>query len=247
MTEALVLLISHEDELHPNRVLAYFESHGIRTDIRRPFKGEELGNPDGSVIASVVFGGPFSVFDEDQHPFLRDEHLWIERCLKLEIPLLGICQGAQSIARVLGAEVGPKPSGACEFGYYSITPTAAGQTYFPDQLFVAQAHYHEFAVPHGAELLASGCEFQNQAFRYGENAFAFQFHAELFPAGFRRWQTELSSLYDKPGAQAPPRQQELMDLHDPAQHRWFMRFQEELFGAAVRAVRDRAPELAHHA
>ena len=47
-------------------------------------------------------GGPFNVFDEAKHPFLHDENRWIEQCLKTGVPLLGICQGAQSIARVLG-------------------------------------------------------------------------------------------------------------------------------------------------
>lgn len=234
MSEAHVMLVSHHDEVPDNRVLAYFQANGVGTRVCRPFKGEPLATPDSSVIASVVFGGPFNVFEEERHPFLHDENAWIEACMKRDIPLLGICQGAQSIARVLGAAVGPKPDGCCEFGYYEITPTPAGRAYFPEQLVVAQAHYHEFAVPSGAELLAAGREFGQQAFRYGSRTFAFQFHAEMTPDGFQRWQSDLSSLYERPGSQTRARQDELAREHDQAQHAWFMSFQECLFGDAIR-------------
>lgn len=237
MSKARVVLVSHHDEVRNNRVLDFFRANGVPADIRRPFKGDALGSPDGSVIASVVFGGPFNVFDETQYPFLHDEHAWIEACMKRDIPLLGICQGAQSIARVLGAAVGPKPDGSCEFGYYDIMSTPAGQPFFPERLVVTQAHYHEFAVPGGAELLATGRAFCQQAFRYGRNTFAFQFHADVTKAEFRRWQVELSSLYDKPGSQTRRRQDELAGQHDEAQHAWFMTFQDALFAGAIRDAR----------
>jgi GMP synthase (glutamine-hydrolysing) len=93
-------------------------THG--PEIRYPFKGDALGAVDGSVAASVIYGGPFNVFETDRHPFLNDEHRWIEQCMARGMPLLGICQGAQSTAHVLGARCGPIAGEPHEFGYYQI-------------------------------------------------------------------------------------------------------------------------------
>ena len=80
----------------------------------------------GAVVGAVVYGGPFSVFETDAHPFLNDEYRFIDACMTRGVPLLGICQGSQQIAHHLGAHVGPKSGETCEFGYYEVTPTADG-------------------------------------------------------------------------------------------------------------------------
>lgn len=234
---ARIVLIRHGDEPDDDRVVAYFRSKGLEPEIRKPFKGEPLGDVDSSVAGSVVYGGPFNAFDEEKHPFLRDENRWIEQCTKNGVPLLGICQGAQSIARVLGAEVGPKDGEPHEFGYYEIAPTPAGRAIFPDKLVVCESHFHEFQVPAGAELLASSKLFAQQAFRYGAATFGFQFHGEVTPAGFRRWQQSAWAAYGKPGAQSRTEQDALMARHDRQQHIWFMGFLDRLFGDAVSAAR----------
>ena len=235
-----VVLIRHGDEPDDDRVVTYFRTRGIEIEIRKPFKGEALGAVDSSVVASVVYGGPFSVFEEDKHPFLRDENRWIEQCLRRSVPLLGICQGAQSMARVLGAQVGPRPGEPQEFGYYEITPTAAGRAYFPDSLVVCQAHFHEFGIPAGAELLASSRLFTNQAFRYGPDAFAFQFHPEVTVEGFRRWQRSEWAGFGRPGAQPRAEQDALMAQHDASQHAWFIGFLDVFFGRSLPALPVRA-------
>jgi GMP synthase (glutamine-hydrolysing) len=234
-----VVLIRHGDDPDDDRVTTFFKDKGITPDIRRPFSGEPLGDFDTSVVAVVVYGGPFNVFEENKYPFLYDENLWIERCLKHDVPLLGICQGAQQMARVLGAEVGPKPGEPCEFGYYEIEATAAGRAIFPARLVVALSHFHEFQLPRGATLLASSAAFRQQAFQYGANAFAFQFHAEVRSAGFRRWQEATPANqgnYFRPGAQVREEQDRLMARHDQAQHAWFMAFQERHFASAFTSI-----------
>jgi len=230
---ARIVLIRHGDDPDDDRVVTYFRSKGLEPVIKKPFRGEPLGNADSSVAASVVYGGPFSVFDEEKHPFLRDENRWIEQCIGNGVPLLGICQGAQSIARVLGADVGPKTGEPHEFGYYEIEATDAGRAFFPDKLVVCQSHFHEFQIPAGAELLASSARFAHQAFRYGAAAFGFQFHAEVTPAGFRRWQHSDWAAYGKAGAQSRAQQDEAMARHDLRQHQWFMEFLDQLFGTAA--------------
>ena len=229
-----VVLIRHNDGPEDDRVVQYFRDRGIEPEQRYPFKGEALGAVDGSIAASVLYGGPFNVFETDKHPFLRDEHRWAEGCMARGLPLLGICQGAQSIAHVLGARVGPKPGEPHEFGYYRIRATEAGRHYFSEELTVAQAHFHEFELPRGAELLATGDCFRQQAMRYGDATFAFQFHAEVTRAGFRRWQDEPWAAFGKPGVQTRAEQDALGAAHDRRQHDWFMGFLDRVF-AGLRA------------
>ncbi len=231
---ARFVLVRHGDDPDDDRVVGYFRAKGIEPDIVRPFKGERLGDVDRTVAGSVIYGGPFNVFDEDLHPFLHDEARWIRQCMAAHVPLLGICQGAQQIARVLGAEVGPMDGEPTEFGYYEITPMEAGRASFPDRFVVAQSHFHAFQIPPGAELLAGSALFPQQAFKYGARTFGLQFHAEVTPPGFRRWQDAPWARYGKPGAQTRQEQDQLMAAHDAAQHQWFMGFLERLFGEAVR-------------
>ena len=237
---ARIVLIRHSDEPEDDRVVTFFRHHGAKLDTVKPFKGEPLGEVDGSVAASVVYGGPFNTYDEDKHPFLHDENRWIEQCLKRDVPILAICQGAQSMARVLGAYTGPKAGEPSEFGYYEIFPTEAGRAYFPERLVVTQSHFHEFHLPHGAEHLASSEAFSWQAFKYGVSAFAFQFHAEVTPDGFRRWQQSDRAIQDMPGAQSRAEQDALMAEHDAAQGAWFMSFMEKQFRSAAEAARPQA-------
>ncbi len=228
-----VVLVRHNEGPYDDRAAAFFRGRGVAPEEKAPFRGEALGEVDDSLVASVVYGGPFNVFETEQNPFLLEEHRWIEACMAKAVPLLGICQGAQSIAFVLGAEVGPKPGEPHEFGYYPIHPTEAGRTLLPEPLTVAQSHFHEFALPAGAERLAYSESFANQAMRYGETTYAFQFHPEVTSAGFRRWQEAPWAPYGKPGAQSRAEQDALQAEHDAAQHDWFMGFLDGLFGPAL--------------
>jgi GMP synthase (glutamine-hydrolysing) len=229
-----VVLISHGDGPMDDRVNLWLARHGIAPEIRRPFRGEPMPPADGSVAASVLYGGPFDAFADDRLPFLADEARWIEGCIAAGVPLLGICQGAQQIAHVLGAQVGAREPEVHEFGYYPLVPTKAGRAIIPDGLHVAQSHWHGFELPAGAELLAATADYPTQAMRYGASTWAFQFHAEVTPAGFRRWQAAMADRYGKPGVQPRDEQDRLMALHDAAQNAWFMRFLDGFLGGAVR-------------
>lgn len=226
-----VVLIRHDDSPNDDRAVTWFRAQNIEPEIIRPYLGEELGSASDGVAASVIYGGPFNVFDTHKHPFLNDEHRWIEECLKHDVPLLGICQGAQSIAYTLGARCGPIEGEPHEFGYYEIKPTNAGRALFPESLRVTQSHFHEFAIPSGAERLAGSELFPNQAMRYGDKVYGFQFHAEVTRAGFKRWQVTDAKHYGKPGAQTREEQDRLGAECDQIQHDWFMSFMDRLFGA----------------
>ena len=233
MAATKLVLVRHGDDPPDDRVVSFAVLNGFQPLILRPFKGEALPELDATIAGSVIYGGPFNVFEEDRHPFLLAEADWIRACMGKAVPLLGICQGAQQIARVLGAEVGPPPSGLHEFGYYPISPTPEGRDFLPQMLHMTQAHFHTFDIPQGAVRLAGSPMYPNQAFRHGETTYGIQFHPECTIEGFRRWQASPWAAYDKPGAQTRAEQDRLMAEHDAAQAEWFYGFLARLFGRAT--------------
>ena len=138
----------------------------------------------------IVLGGPMNVEDQAHRRHLVTELRTIERALAQGKPVLGICLGAQLLAHALGASVRKLPQP--EIGWYDLTATEAGRN---DPVLAAlgaeapvfQWHAYGFDLPHGATQLArtSGCE--QQAFRYGDNAYGVQFHPEVDAALIDRW------------------------------------------------------------
>ena len=230
-TPIRVLEIRHGDEPPVDRVHRHLVAAGYAVERLRPYAGDAVPRLDDTVAGAVVHGGPFAVYAEDEFPFLVEEHRLIRECLDAGVPLLGICQGAQSMARVLGAEVGPPDHGLHEFGYYEVRPTADGLAdgFLPGPLVVCQAHYHQFGIPDGAVRLAESDAYPNQAFRWGERAWGLQFHSEVTPELFRRWQDESWARSEAPGAQDRAEQDRLMALHDDAQAAWYAGFLARVF------------------
>ena len=136
----------------------------------------------------IVLGGPIGAFEDDIYPFLSEEVEILRDRLARSKPTLGICLGAQLMARALGALVYPCP--AKEIGFAPITLTADGQASclapFAENP-VLHWHGDTFDLPEGATLLASTPICANQAFAYGPNALAVQFHPEAGGAGFEPW------------------------------------------------------------
>ena len=186
-----IVMLKHEAKPFNDRAGDALAKRGYRIDWRTPFDdGKPLGDPDNDIAGTIVYGGPYCVADATKTPFMQDELRWMEACMNADVPVLGFCQGAQMIAHILGANVGPGHHGQYEFGYYPIFPTDHGRGFIPDDLYVAQAHFHTFEIPRGAVHLARSALYENQAFSYGKNVFGLQFHAEITIAGFNRWQDE---------------------------------------------------------
>lgn len=138
----------------------------------------------------VVLGGPMNVDEHPQRTHLRNEMLAIEAMLKQGKPVLGICLGAQLLAHVLGAAVPRNP--VKEIGWYPLHKTAAGSqdpvlAPLDDTTPVFQWHGCRFDIPQGAVHLARSSDCEQQAFRYGDNAYGFQFHLEMDERLIERW------------------------------------------------------------
>ena len=139
---------------------------------------------------ALIMGGPIGAYEEASYPALRQELAFIERRLQAGRPLIGICLGAQLMARALGARV--YPGEHKEIGWKPIALTAAGRNSCLRSLGsedIAVLHWHgdTLDLPRGATLLASSDLYANQAFAWGSNALALQFHLEISAAQLERW------------------------------------------------------------
>jgi GMP synthase (glutamine-hydrolysing) len=152
-------------------------------------------NPDAKPDISrynalIILGGPQMPDQGKQYPHLNEEMRCIEEALKREIPVLGICLGAQLVAYTLGGMV--RPMKEWEIGWYDLEPTPAAAA---DPVFcsltqahpVFQWHGYTFDIPAGAVHLAKSASCTNQVFRYGHNAYGLQCHLELDERLINRW------------------------------------------------------------
>jgi GMP synthase (glutamine-hydrolysing) len=138
----------------------------------------------------VLMGGPMSVYEKSKHHFMDKEIILLEEALKLNIPILGICLGAQLIAHTLGADVFPNREE--EIGWHPINLEVGAQSdpmfeAFNQEETVFHLHGDTFALPIGASHLASSRLCENQAFRYAENVYGLQFHVEVSEVMVRGW------------------------------------------------------------
>jgi GMP synthase (glutamine-hydrolysing) len=220
-----VLVILHQEHSTPGRLGRMLQAQGFELDIRRPRFGDPLPQSLCDHAGVMIFGGPMSANDTDD--WLRRELGWIEVPLKENKPLLGICLGAQMMARCLGQRVYTHPEGKVEIGYYPISPTEQGHEVcacrFPEKVY--QWHREGFDLPTGATLLAAGEDFETQAFRFGPTAYGLQFHPEVTYAMMCRWTLRCPQpLETLPGAYLRHQHLEGWYQHDRPTARWLDAF-----------------------
>jgi GMP synthase-like glutamine amidotransferase len=151
--------------------------------------GKAPPRPVDAYDAVIVFGGSMHADQDDRHPWLREETLFIQRILDTHQPVLGVCLGAQLLARAAHAPV--MPASEPEIGWHEVELTPAAEDdpvlgALPKRFVAFQWHYYTHAVPAGAVELARS-RVCTQAFRLGEVAWGVQFHPEVTEEQIHSW------------------------------------------------------------
>jgi len=179
-----LLAVQHVPWETPHRILD--ACGGLRVRTAKPLAGQSLP-PHEEVAGAVFMGGPMNVDEVERHPALAAEREWLAAALEREMPVLGICLGAQLLARALGAEVRPGPGP--EIGFAPVEVADADDPLLGDlapRTEVLHWHGDVFDLPPGAEHLASSERTACQAFRAG-NAWGVLFHPEADLALVEAW------------------------------------------------------------
>ncbi|MGO9569001.1 MAG: type 1 glutamine amidotransferase [Desulfomonilaceae bacterium] len=195
-----IIVIMHIESEGPGSLGTYLESVGAETLTVRLYAGDRLPAEFSGFDAVVSMGGPMNVYEEDRYPFLKEETGFLKQAVEADVPVLGICLGAQMIAKAVGAQVVKSPQKEVGWGSVALTDRGKHDTLFsglPPVLEVLQWHGDMFHTPSEGLLLASSQDCPHQAFRY-RNALGLQFHLEVTEQILSDWfgESQEIKLYD---------------------------------------------------
>ena len=182
------LVIMHVENEGPGVFGELLQTAGAEIRVARLHLGDAL--PDAQEFDAVLsMGGPMNVYEEERYSFLRDETRFLQDAAARDLPVLGICLGAQMIAKAAGAAV--TKNRVEEVGWSSVRLTGEGLADplfrgLPASLPVFQWHGDTFGIPAGGALLATGSECHHQAFRF-RRSYGLQFHLEADRALLAEW------------------------------------------------------------
>jgi GMP synthase (glutamine-hydrolysing) len=175
-----LLVVQHVPWEGPHLILDSFSDVSV---LVRYMLDEASGTPlpDPTTIRGAIFmGGPMSVNDADTLPPLAEEIAWLQRAVALEVPILGICLGAQLLAKAAGATIAAAPRPEIEVAPVEITdPDDPLLTHLNPWAHAMHWHGEQFNLPEDAVKLAHSAQTEVQAFRLGEFAWGMLFHLEV--------------------------------------------------------------------
>lgn len=186
-----LLVLQHAEVEHPGVFRRFLEEDGHSWDAVELDAGEALPSLDG-YDALWVMGGPMDVWQEDEHPWLKEEKAFIREAVEGRgLPFLGLCLGHQLLAEALGGKV--EPSKTPEIGVMDVQMTEAGATGvmldgLPERIPCLQWHSAEVTeIPPGTQVLATSPACAVQAMRWETRAFSAQFHIEVEDDTVANW------------------------------------------------------------
>jgi len=194
-----VLVLQHAPSEGPGTLGTFLESRGVDLATCRIDEGEPVPEDPGNVSAILSLGGPMSLAGESRPGFFAAETALLSEALRREIPVLGICLGAQILARACGAGVSRAPRVEVGWSRVRLTPEGLRDPLFcgvPERFDAFQWHGDTFDIPSGGARIVEGDTCRNQAFRWGRSAYGLQFHVEATPEMIQEW-------YDAGGLSRP--------------------------------------------
>ena len=196
-----VLIVQQAAHEGPGIFGPLLKESNFAADFCHPYQGEPVPDSVDGYGALIVLGGPMGLDEQERYPFLGQEVSLIQKTIAGEVPVLGICLGAQLIARAAGATLSRGQEK--EIGWYPLRLTDAGRddpllAGMEDEFTVFQWHGDTFDIPDGADNLATSPLFPHQAIRVGKHVYGLQFHLEITEEMVGEWlklnRKELASL-----------------------------------------------------
>jgi len=211
---AKIYVLQHHPAEALGTIAEALEEAALAWQYVRLFDGQPVPASMKGAGGLVVMGGPMSVYQADRYPFLKNEMRLIQAAVEDKRPVLGVCLGAQIVAAALGAKVEKNPRGK-EIGWYPVrlANEAPDDCLFRDMAqTIIPFHWHgdHFELPSGAVALANSEKTPCQAFRYGDNVYALQFHIEVTRDSIAGMTQAFAKELDREKISAP----ELIALHD---------------------------------
>ncbi len=197
----MVLFIKHITIEGPGTIADFLEDSKIPYTVIDLSYGDKVPKLEKDFQTIICLGGPMNVYEEEKYSFLKYEDILLKRVVDEKVPFLGICLGAQLIAKATGAKVTKNPEK--EIGWYKIVLNDYGLKDglfkgFPEVFTVYQWHGDTFGIPEGGRRLAFSELCQNQVLKYSRNAYGIQFHVEITKEMIIQWadayKAELESL-----------------------------------------------------
>jgi GMP synthase-like glutamine amidotransferase len=185
-----ITVFQHTPSEPPGYLEEVFSGYNIPVEYQYLWETNEAIAPDATHL--VFLGGPMSVNDEAEFPYLAQEKELIRRAVKKNVPVLGLCLGAQLIAAAHGAKVYRFINETGWFPVHRVPEADRVFSTFPESFFVFQMHGETFEVPYGGRLLCTGESVKNQAFRL-KSATGLQFHLEMTAELIVDWTKDLRS------------------------------------------------------
>jgi GMP synthase (glutamine-hydrolysing) len=195
----MILIIKHAQVEGPGTLADFFEASSWNLKTVDLWQGENLPGVN-ECEAVISLGGPMNVYEVEKYPFLIEEENFLKCVLNQQIPCIGICLGAQILAKVSGAQV--KKAESEEIGWYPIQITREGQKDallkgLQEEMVQFQWHQDTFDIPTGGTLLATSSTCRNQALRVGDCAWGLQFHPEMTFVMLEAWLNDAPAGLDK--------------------------------------------------
>src|SRR5574337_234757 len=185
-----LLVFQHIGCETPGIFLDLLQAQQRSVETVRLYEGDRVPEDLSPFAGLLVMGGPMSVNDEADHPWLRAEDRLLKEALALDFPTLGICLGSQLIAKAAGATI--RRGSRKEIGWYPVHLTMAARhdrlfSLFPESIEVFEWHGEDFDTPPGAVNLARSALYECQAFSIGRNVYGLLFHLEVTSSMVSDW------------------------------------------------------------